>query len=146
MKYNKAKEDVSKQTELLKNYKNAYNISKKLNDLVQNEDNLYKQALHDREQKLEFYQHEESREQNKFSDNLQKANISKLFNNLNIYLETTIVAKDKIKSPAMNIKENNDDIFAGIEEDDEEKNNILDKLVRENQVAEESKVKVAEAV
>ena len=71
MKYNKAKEDCAKQTELLRNYDNAYQISKGLNNLVLNEDKLYIHALHDRESKLEYYQKEQAKERNRFSDAMQ---------------------------------------------------------------------------
>ena len=73
MKYAKAKDDVAKQTNLLKNYQNTYEVSKDLNDLVSSEDELYKKVLHDREQKLMFYQKEQAKERNRFSDTLQQS-------------------------------------------------------------------------
>lgn len=80
LKYNKAKEDVAKQTNLLTNYRNAYELSSGLNHLVSSEDNLYKKALYDREQKLMFYQKEQAKERNKFSDAMQGNTLSKILN------------------------------------------------------------------
>ncbi|MCQ2817221.1 MAG: hypothetical protein MJ252_08155 [archaeon] len=45
--------------------------------MVNDEDKLYIHALHDREAKLEYYQKEQAKERNKFSDALQANTMSK---------------------------------------------------------------------
>lgn len=121
MKYNKAKDDVKKQTDLLANYQSAYNYSQGLNSVISDEDKLYKAALHDREVKLMDYQKEQIKEKTKFSDALQ-GNVTK----------TSIIAKDKV--PINNTDSYN--IFNDLEDDED--NDISAKLAKESQIEKEA--------
>lgn len=121
MKYNKAKDDVKKQTDLLANYQSAYNYSQGLNSVISDEDKLYKAALHDREVKLMDYQKEQIKEKTKFSDALQ-GNVTK----------TSIIAKDKV--PINNTDSYN--IFNDLEDDED--NDITAKLAKESQIEKEA--------
>ena len=77
LRYNSAKNDVRKQTNLIKGYQNIYENTKIIND---HEDSLYKKAVHDREVGLARFQNETLKERNKFSDALQASTLSKLTN------------------------------------------------------------------
>ena len=52
-------------------YKNAYEKAAGLNDRCVSEDKEFKKAVHDRERALNYFQQQDSKERNKFSDALQ---------------------------------------------------------------------------
>ena len=80
LRYNSAKNDVRKQTNLITGYQNIYENTKIINDHCNDEDSLYKKAVHDREVGLARFQNETLKERNKFSDALQASTLSKLTN------------------------------------------------------------------
>ena len=118
--------------DMVNNYNKAYALSSTLDQMVNDEDKMYKKAVYDRERALNKYLQDDIKEKNKFCFEMQqktmKKNIKKNKSDVNNKLDKKNegVNTEKINN---NI---NDDKKVNEGSDEEEKNEILNKIENEN--------------
>jgi len=138
MRYNKAKNDNKYFNDLLGNYNERYLMSSALNDMINDEDKKYKRAVYDRERALHKYLQEDIKEKNKYSNNSTFNTSTK---NKKRVSKSVIINKNNVNN-ASNIenviKEEKQEKIE--ERNDEEENEIQNKLNNENQMEEKQLV------
>ena len=77
MRYTDAKKCNKFTKDLLNNYSNAYTLSSTLNNMINNEDKMYKKAVYDRERALNKYLQEDIKEKNRFCFMMQQESMQK---------------------------------------------------------------------
>ena len=118
--------------DMVNNYNKAYALSSTLDQMVNDEDKMYKKAVYDRERALNKYLQDDIKEKNKFCFEMQqktmKKNIKKNKSDVNNKLDKK---KEGVKTEKMN---NNINEHKKVNEgsDEEEKNEILNKIENEN--------------
>ena len=113
--------------EMMNNYNNAYALSGTLNQMIHDEDKMYKKAVYDRERALNKYLQDDIKEKNKFCFEMQQKTMKK----------NTI---KKNKSHGININKRKDDITSNEKMNNTEKinfNSDEDKKVNEGSDEEE---------
>ena len=137
IRYNDAKKSNKYCKDLLGNYKDSYLMSSALNDLINEEDKKYKKAVYDRERTLHHYLQEDIKEKNRFSNlydmNMKKA--KRVSKSVSSQKKSVSVIGNEDKT--VNV-ENQEKIEEGNEE---EENDIQNKLNNENQMEEKEKEK-----
>ena len=138
MRYNKAKNDNKYFNDLLGNYNERYLMSSALNDMINDEDKKYKRAVYDRERALHKYLQEDIKEKNKYSNNSTFDTSTKKKKRVS---KSVIINKNNVNN-ASNIenviKEEKQEKIE--ERNDEEENEIQNKLNNENQMEEKQLV------
>ena len=75
-KFEISKSDVKNQKDKLIKYHEEFENKKKLNEIIIEEDKIFKKAVHDKERALKAFQKQDALERNKFSDKLQKSSLN----------------------------------------------------------------------
>jgi hypothetical protein len=75
-KFEISKSDVKNQKDKLIKYHEEIENKKKLNEIIIEEDKIFKKAVHDKERALKAFQKQDALERNKFSDKLQKSSLN----------------------------------------------------------------------
>ena len=137
IRYNNAQKSNKYCKDLLGNYNDAYLMSSALDDMINEEDRKYKKAVYDRERALQHYLQEDIKEKNRFS-NIYDVNIKK---NKNKRVSKSVSSQKKSvsvigKEDKPVNAENQEKIEEGNEE---EENDIQNKLNNENQMEEKEK-------
>ena len=118
--------------DMVNNYNKAYALSSTLDQMVNDEDKMYKKAVYDRERALNKYLQDDIKEKNKFCFEMQqktmKKNIKKNKSDVNNKLDKK---KEGVKTEKMN-NNINEDKKVNEGSDEEEKNEILNKIENEN--------------
>ena len=126
IRYNNARNDNKYFNDLLGNYKDSYLMSYALNDMINQEDKIYKRAVYDRERALHHYLQEDIKEKTKFIKNL---NINdKKIKNRKVSKSLVINKKSlsNLESDDKSIKKQSQEKIE--EGDEEEENEIQNKL------------------
>ena len=134
--------------EMINNYNNAYELSGTLNQMIHDEDKMYKKAVYDRERALNKYLQDDIKEKNKFCFEMQqktmnKKNIKKnksYGTNINNKVNEKIINDEKLNNTEkinFNSEENNK-VNEG--SDEEEKNEIQNKIENENIISQNQAV------
>ena len=140
MKHTDAKKINKDLKEMLNNYNNAYELSGTLNQMIHDEDKMYKKAVYDRERALNKYLQDDIKEKNKFCFEMQQKTMKKNNIKKNKSYGTNITNK-KTENLISNEKLNNtekinfntdEDKKVNEGSDDEEKNEIQNKIENEN--------------
>ena len=130
IRHNNARNDNKYFNDLLGNYKNSYLMSSALNDMINQEDKIYKRAVYDRERALHRYLQEDIKEKTKFINNLgtndKKLKNKKLSKSLVINKNSLSNVTNDDKS--IKAQQNQEKIEEG---DEEEENEIQNKLNNE---------------
>ena len=130
IRHNNARNDNKYFHDLLGNYKNSYLMSSALNDMINQEDKIYKRAVYDRERALHRYLQEDIKEKTKFINNLgtndKKLKNKKLSKSLVINKNSLSNVTNDDKS--IKAQQNQEKIEEG---DEEEENEIQNKLNNE---------------
>ena len=132
IRHTDAKKINKNMKEMINNYNNAYELSGTLNQMIGDEDKMYKKAVYDRERALNKYLQDDIKEKNKFCFEMQQKTMKK--NKSHGINNRRLSAKNNEK---MN---NTEKINLNIEEekkvnegsDEEEKNEIQNKIDNEN--------------
>ena len=118
--------------DMVNNYNKAYALSSTLDQMVNDEDKMYKKAVYDRERALNKYLQDDIKEKNKFCFEMQqktmKKNIKKNKSDVNNKLDKK---KEGVNTEKIN-NNINDDKKVNEGSDEEEKNEILNKIENEN--------------
>ena len=118
--------------DMVNNYNKAYALSSTLDQMVNDEDKMYKKAVYDRERALNKYLQDDIKEKNKFCFEMQqktmKKNIKKNKSDVNNKLDNK---KEGVNTEKMN-NNINEDKKVNEGSDEEEKNEILNKIENEN--------------
>jgi hypothetical protein len=126
IRYNNARNDNKYFNDLLGNYKNSYLMSYALNDMIDQEDKVYKRAVYDRERALHHYLQEDIKEKTKFIKNLN-INDKKIKNRK--VSKSLVINKNSLSNLASDDKSIKKQSQEKIEEgDEEEENEIQNKL------------------
>ena len=142
MRYRDAKKFNQYTKDLLNNYNDAYALSSTLNRMINEEDEMYKKALYDRERSLNIYYEEDFKERNKYSFHLKQEAMKKTLkkNKSAISFRNTPnhLRRKNLNLDNTNINEKNQDEKNKEEEkvkeesdNDDEPNAIKDKLQNE---------------
>ena len=126
--------------DMLNNYNNAYELSGTLNQMIHDEDKMYKKAVYDRERALNKYLQDDIKEKNKFCFEMQqktmkKNNIKKnksYGTNINNKRAENMVNTDKLNNTEKINFNNDEDKKVNEGSDEEEKNEIQNKIENEN--------------
>jgi hypothetical protein len=143
MRYTDAKKVNKNTKDLLNNYSSAYALSSTLNNMINNEDKMYKKAVYDRERALNKYLQEDIKEKNKFCFMMQQESMQKpmkknkssvthrrVFNNIGV--TNPNVEKVNINTNILSDKNNEEEIQKVNEgSDEDEQNAIQNKLQNE---------------
>ena len=140
MKHTDAKKINKDLKEMLNNYNNAYELSGTLNQMIHDEDKMYKKAVYDRERALNKYLQDDIKEKNKFCFEMQqkkkkKKNIKKnksYGTKVNNKLAEKIISDEKLNNTEKINFNNEEDKKVNEGSDDEEKNEIQNKIENEN--------------
>ena len=132
IRHTDAKKINKNMKEMINNYNNAYELSGTLNQMIGDEDKMYKKAVYDRERALNKYLQDDIKEKNKFCFEMQQKTMKK--NKSHGINNRRLSAKNNEK---MN---NTEKINLNSEEekkvnegsDEEEKNEIQNKIDNEN--------------
>ena len=127
LRYLSAKKEMQKEKNLLYNYLNNYNNAKDLNDLVFDEDKIYKKAVHDKERYLYKKGIDKIIEKDKFSNKFPQKN----FNKTDINFTKNTILNNTNKEKQNNNQDNNTNIITNQQSDNEEENPIKSKLNKE---------------
>ena len=118
--------------DMVNNYNKAYALSSTLDQMVNDEDKMYKKAVYDRERALNKYLQDDIKEKNKFCFEMQqktmKKNIKKNKSDVNNKLDKK---KEGVNTEKIN-NNINEDKKVNEGSDEEEKNEILNKIENEN--------------
>ena len=127
--------------EMINNYNKDYELSGTLNQMIDDEDKMYKKAVYDRERALNKYLQDDIKEKNKFCFEMQQKTMKKNTikknkshgNNIN---NKKIVGGVPVRENMNNTEKinfnNNEDKKVNDGSDEEEKNEILNKIENEN--------------
>ena len=128
LRYLSAKKEMKKEKDLLYNYLNDFNNAKDLNDLVFDEDKIYKKAVHDKERYLYKKGLDKRIEKNKFSNKFQQKNFNKTDIN---FAKNNILINQNNENQNINNEDNKTNIITNQQSDNEEENPIKSKLNKE---------------
>ena len=127
--------------EMINNYNKDYELSGTLNQMIDDEDKMYKKAVYDRERALNKYLQDDIKEKNKFCFEMQQKTMKKNTikknkshgNNIN---NKKIVGGVQVRENMYNTEKinfnNNEDKKVNDGSDEEEKNEIQNKIENEN--------------
>ena len=127
--------------EMINNYNKDYELSGTLNQMIDDEDKMYKKAVYDRERALNKYLQDDIKEKNKFCFEMQQKTMKKNTikknkshgNNIN---NKKIVGGVPVRENMNNTEKinfnNNEDKKVNDGSDEEEKNEIQNKIENEN--------------
>ena len=140
MRHTDAKKINKDLKDMLNNYNNAYELSGTLNQMIHDEDKMYKKAVYDRERALNKYLQDDIKEKNKFCFEMQqktmkKNNIKKnksYGTNINNKRAENMVNTDKLNNIEKINFNNDEDKKVNEGSDEEEKNEIQNKIENEN--------------
>ena len=140
MRHTDAKKINKDLKDMLNNYNNAYELSGTLNQMIHDEDKMYKKAVYDRERALNKYLQDDIKEKNKFCFEMQqktmkKNNIKKnksYGTNINNKRTENIVNTEKLNNTEKINFNNDEDKKVNEGSDEEEKNEIQNKIENEN--------------
>jgi len=140
MRHTDAKKINKDLKDMLNNYNNAYELSGTLNQMIHDEDKMYKKAVYDRERALNKYLQDDIKEKNKFCFEMQqktmkKNNIKKnksYGTNINNKRAENMVNTDKLNNTEKINFNNDEDKKVNEGSDEEEKNEIQNKIENEN--------------
>ena len=127
--------------EMINNYNKDYELSGTLNQMIDDEDKMYKKAVYDRERALNKYLQDDIKEKNKFCFEMQqktmkKNTIKKNKSHANNINNKKIVGGVPVRENMNNTEKinfnNNEDKKVNDGSDEEEKNEILNKIENEN--------------
>ena len=152
MRYTDAKKCNKLTKDLLNNYSNAYSLSSTLNNMINNEDKMYKKAVYDRERALNKYLQEDIKEKNRFCFMMQQESMQKpmkknkstithrrVYNNIGG--TNPNVEKVNINTNVQNEKKNEEETQKVNEgSDDDEQNAIQNKLQNEKLLSQNQQV------
>ena len=132
IRHTDAKKINKNMKEMINNYNNAYELSGTLNQMIGDEDKMYKKAVYDRERALNKYLQDDIKEKNKFCFEMQqktmKKNKSHGINNRRLSAK-----KNEKMNNTEKINLNNEEEKKVNEgSDEEEKNEIQNKIDNEN--------------
>ena len=140
MRHTDAKKINKDLKEMLNNYNNAYELSGTLNQMIHDEDKMYKKAVYDRERALNKYLQDDIKEKNKFCFEMQqktmkKNNIKKnksYGTNINNKRTENMVNTEKLNNTEKINFNTDEDKKVNEGSDEEEKNEIQNKIENEN--------------
>ena len=140
MRHTDAKKINKDLKEMLNNYNNAYELSGTLNQMIHDEDKMYKKAVYDRERALNKYLQDDIKEKNKFCFEMQqktmkKNNIKKnksYGTNINNKRTENMVNIEKLNNTEKINFNTDEDKKVNEGSDEEEKNEIQNKIENEN--------------
>ena len=126
--------------DMVNNYNKAYALSSTLDQMVNDEDKMYKKAVYDRERALNKYLQDDIKEKNKFCFEMQqktmkKNNIKKnksYGTNINNKRTENMVNTEKLNNTEKINFNTDEDKKVNEGSDEEEKNEILNKIENEN--------------
>ncbi len=75
-KFEISKSDIKNQKDKLIKFHEEFENKKKLNEIIIEEDKIFKKAVYDKERALKAFQRQDALERNKFSDQLQKSSLN----------------------------------------------------------------------
>ena len=75
-KFEISKSDIKNQKDKLIKFHEEFENKKKLNEIIIEEDKIFKKAVYDKERALKAFQRQDALERNKFSDKLQKSSLN----------------------------------------------------------------------
>ena len=140
MRHTDAKKINKDLKDMLNNYNNAYELSGTLNQMIHDEDKMYKKAVYDRERALNKYLQDDIKEKNKFCFEMQQKTMKK--NNIkknksygtNITNKRTenLISNEKLNNTEKINFNNDEDKKVNEGSDEEEKNEIQNKIENEN--------------
>ena len=141
IKHTDAKKVNKDLKEMLNNYNKEYELSGTLNQMIDDEDKMYKKAVYDRERALNKYLQDDIKEKNKFCFEMQQKTMKKNTikknkshgNNINNKKKEGIPSINMNNTEKININNENKKINDG--SDEEEKNEIQNKIDNENILA-----------
>ena len=132
IRHTDAKKINKNMKEMINNYNNAYELSGTLNQMIGDEDKMYKKAVYDRERALNKYLQDDIKEKNKFCFEMQqktmKKNKSHGINNRRLSAKNNEKMNNTEKINLYNDEEKK--VNEG--SDEEEKNEIQNKIDNEN--------------
>ena len=132
IRHTDAKKINKNMKEMINNYNNAYELSGTLNQMIGDEDKMYKKAVYDRERALNKYLQDDIKEKNKFCFEMQqktmKKNKSHGINNRRLSAKNNEKMNNTEKINLNNVEEKK--VNEG--SDEEEKNEIQNKIDNEN--------------
>ena len=129
LRYLSAKKEMKKEKDMLYNYLNDFNNAKDLNDLVFDEDKIYKKAVHDKERYLYKKGLDKRIEKNKFSNKFQQKNFNKTY--INFAKNNILINQNNENQNNINNEDNKTNIITNQQSDNEEENPIKSKLNKE---------------
>ena len=140
MRHNDAKKINKDLKEMVNNYNNAYELSGTLNQMIHDEDKMYKKAVYDRERALNKYLQDDIKEKNKFCFEMQqktmkKNNIKKnksYGTNINNKKAENLTNTEKLNNTEKINFNTEEDKKVNEGSDEEEKNEIQNKIENEN--------------
>ena len=140
MRHTDAKKINKDLKDMLNNYNNAYELSGTLNQMIHDEDKMYKKAVYDRERALNKYLQDDIKEKNKFCFEMQQKTMKKnnskknksYGTNINNKRTENIVNTEKLNNTEKINFNNDEDKKVNEGSDEEEKNEIQNKIENEN--------------
>ena len=141
IKHTDAKKVNKDLKEMLNNYNKEYELSGTLNQMIDDEDKMYKKAVYDRERALNKYLQDDIKEKNKFCFEMQQKTMKKNTIKKNKSHGNNINNKKIEGVPSINMNNtekinlNNEDKKVNDGSDEEEKNEIQNKIDNENILA-----------
>ena len=140
IRHTDAKKINKNMKEMINNYNNAYELSGTLNQMIGDEDKMYKKAVYDRERALNKYLQDDIKEKNKFCFEMQQKTMKK--NNIkknksygtNITNKRTenLISNEKLNNTEKINFNTNEENKVNEGSDEEEKNEIQNKIENEN--------------
>ena len=138
--HNDAKKINKDMKEMINNYNKDYELSGTLNQMIHEEDKMYKKAVYDRERALNKYLQDDIKEKNKFCFEMQQKTMKK--NNIkknksygtNITNKRTenLISNEKLNNTEKINFNTNEENKVNEGSDEEEKNEIQNKIENEN--------------
>ena len=132
IRHTDAKKINKNMKEMINNYNNAYELSGTLNQMIGDEDKMYKKAVYDRERALNKYLQDDIKEKNKFCFEMQqktmKKNKSHGINNKRLSAKNN----EKMNNTEKINLNNEEEKKVNEGSDEEEKNEIQNKIDNEN--------------
>ena len=130
--HNDAKKVNKDMKEMINNYNKDYELSGTLNQMIHEEDKMYKKAVYDRERALNKYLQDDIKEKNKFCFEMQqktmKKNKSQGINNKRLSAKNN----EKMNNTEKINLNNDEEKKVNEGSDEEEKNEIQNKIDNEN--------------
>ena len=148
IKHTDAKKENKDLKEMLNNYNKEYELSGTLNQMIDDEDKMYKKAVYDRERALNKYLQDDIKEKNKFCFEMQQKTMKKNAikknkshgNNINNKKIEGVPSINMNKTEKINL--NNEDKKVNDGSDEEEKNEIQNKIDNENILSQKQQIPV----